>query len=72
MLRHNTVVKNGRKLARQHAAYLMLVSCVHAAEHDGYHLGTPKMPDEPTRVQPSRNRELKGKTVAIEAGYFFT
>jgi hypothetical protein len=39
----------------------MLACCVYAAEHDHQHGGTPKMPGEPKRVQPSRDTDLKNE-----------
>jgi hypothetical protein len=38
----------------------MPASWKYAAEHDLSHGGTPKMPGEPKRVQPSRDTDLKG------------
>jgi hypothetical protein len=49
------------KLARQHAAWLMLASWEYAAKHDHPRGGTPKMPGEPKRVQPSRDTDLTSK-----------
>ncbi len=37
----------------------MLASWKYAAKHDQEHGGTPKMPGEPKRVQPSRDTDLK-------------
>jgi hypothetical protein len=34
-------------------------TCVIAGEHGQRRVGTPKMPGEPKRVQPSRDRDLK-------------
>jgi hypothetical protein len=56
-----TPAQNGRVLARQHAAWLMLARCVYAGEHSQEHVGTPKMPGEPKRVQPSRDTDLKSR-----------
>jgi hypothetical protein len=43
------------------AAWLMLASWKYAAKHDQQDDDTPKMPGEPKRVQPSRNRDLTSK-----------
>jgi hypothetical protein len=40
----------------------MLARCIDAAEHDQLDDGTPKMPGEPKRVQPSRDTDLKKGT----------
>jgi len=37
----------------------MLTSWKYAAKHDQQDGGTPKMPGEPKRVQPSRDTDLK-------------
>jgi hypothetical protein len=37
----------------------MLASWEYAAKHDEPDGGTPKMPGEPKRVQPSRDTDLK-------------
>jgi hypothetical protein len=39
----------------------MLARWINAVEHDGQHDGTPKMPGEPKRVQPSRNKDLTSR-----------
>jgi hypothetical protein len=36
----------------------VFVATVARSEHDDEHTGNPKMPGEPKRVQPSRDRDL--------------
>jgi hypothetical protein len=54
--------QNGRKFARQPAAQRSRPTWISAGQHSAQRFGTPKMPGEPKRVQPSKDTDLKKKS----------